>query len=86
MASPKTTAVVFKNGTVGRGVKLSEKNKASVKEWLGKSYEISINGKMRIFNNGSRAIRIAKVGDTIVKTVAGFTVIKAADFEKYISI
>lgn len=88
LAAPKTTPVIFKDGTVGRGVKLSAKNIVSIGSWVGNSFkELNVpEVKLSLYQNGGRQVRVAKLGDTVVKTEAGFTVIKAVDFEKYIKI
>lgn len=84
----KTTAVMLKDGTAGRAVKLSDKNLFNVITWLGISYKDHdyMKAKLRIFQNNGKRIRVAYVGDTIVKTDKGFTVVPASQFERFIKI
>jgi hypothetical protein len=84
----KTTPVMLKDGTAGRAVKLSDKNRFNVIDWLGISYKDTddMKGKLRFYQDGGKQIRIAYSGDTIVKTDKGFTVVPLAQFERFIKI
>lgn len=88
----RTQKVINAHGVEERGVKVSEKNFVQVAEWVSKhSFKQEPVAIVRVDKGGAETnhrvklrvpkagIRVARVGDTIVRSVEGFFyVIKAA--------
>ena len=88
----KTTAVVLKDGREGRGVKVSAKNLPDVAGWVKdtKSETLIVDpwrDDPRIKLHTSKGLRVARIGDTVVKLEKGvYIVIKADDFATLVKI
>ena len=94
----KTKAVVLKDGREGRGVKVSVKNFKDAAEWAGdhrtmavvkvapkKSGKPDSDHRVRLYTK--KGVRVARVGDVIVKLAKDdYIVIKADEFETFVKI
>ena len=88
----RTQKVINANGVEERGVKVSEKNFVKVAEWVAKhSFKQEPIALVKVAKGGDETdhrvklrvpragIRVARVGDTVVRSVEGFFyVIKAS--------
>lgn len=90
MASPKTFAVLLKDGTPGRAVLLNKNNVFKLATWTGGEGVLDHNKdstiknvQVKFFQYGGKQKRVANVGDIIIKTADGFTTFKAGDFDSY---
>jgi hypothetical protein len=72
-----------------RGVRVTEKNYREVAEWIGGNTQDSVehngddltNHKIKIFTDRGNRVRVARVGDVVVKYAKdSFGVIKEKDF------
>ena len=83
-SSPRTSLVLLPNGLEGRAVRLRDRNKLTVLNWIpgaeyreqvGKGGKVS-NQRIMLPINGGKAVRAAYFDDFIVKTEKGFIVVK----------
>ena len=87
-ANPRTTPMILKDGTIGRSVKVSIKNVEHVAGWCGGVYlckedvkvlGLAVEHKIRV--HAKAGIRVAKLGDTVLKDGLGHIyVIKAENY------
>lgn len=90
----KTRKVVGVDGRVGRGVKISRRNFEKAASWSGGEALWRIDtkandgiGDPRVKIRTKKGWRVARVDDVIVKwDKDDYTVIKAEDFAKYVTI
>ena len=90
--SVNTKHIFLNDGRVVRGIKVTEKNYGAVSEWLKdagdalfseKEGKSAFNHRVRV--KTKKGIRVAKIGDFVIKNVDGSVwVAKAAEFDRYV--